>query len=160
MAVRVGINGFGRIGRLVFRAIHDQGALGKEMDVVAVNDIVPADNLAYLLKYDSIQGRFGGEVESAKLARAADHIGAGQAARPSSASTTATSRSPPSARLQPRLATPCVTSLPHIATTSCGDGPCLTQSAFHCSPRNPRRESRSISLMSSPGSSAASMGGY
>src|SRR5690242_1633369 len=64
--IKIGINGFGRIGRLVFRAIHDQGALGKEMNVVAVNDIVPADNLAYLLKYDSIQGRFGGEVESAK----------------------------------------------------------------------------------------------
>ena len=64
--MKIGINGFGRIGRLVFRAIHDQGALGKEMDVVAVNDIVPADNLAYLLKYDSIQGRFGGEVHSAK----------------------------------------------------------------------------------------------
>jgi len=64
--MKIGINGFGRIGRLVFRAIHDQGLLGKEMDVMAVNDLVPADNLAYLLKYDSIQGRFGGEVHSAK----------------------------------------------------------------------------------------------
>ncbi len=53
MAVKVAINGFGRIGRLVFRALVDQGLLGKEIDVVAVNDIVPADNLAYLLKYDS-----------------------------------------------------------------------------------------------------------
>ena len=67
--IRIGINGFGRIGRLVFRAICDQGLLGKEMDVVAVNDIVPADNLAYLLKYDSIQGRFHGEVESAKSSK-------------------------------------------------------------------------------------------
>ncbi len=66
MAIRVGINGFGRIGRLVFRAICDQGALGKDIDVVAVNDIVPADNLAYLLKYDSIQGRFPGSVCSEK----------------------------------------------------------------------------------------------
>ena len=57
MAIRVGINGFGRIGRLVFRAICDQGLLGKEIDVVAVNDIVPADNLAYLLKYDSTPGQ-------------------------------------------------------------------------------------------------------
>jgi glyceraldehyde 3-phosphate dehydrogenase len=67
--IKIGINGFGRIGRLVFRAICDQGLLGKEMDVVAVNDLVPADNLAYLLKYDSIQGRFNGEVKSAKSSK-------------------------------------------------------------------------------------------
>src|SRR6185312_1885107 len=66
MAVKVAINGFGRIGRLVFRAIAEQGLLGKEVDVVAVGDIVPADNLAYLLKYDSTQGRFAGEVSSKK----------------------------------------------------------------------------------------------
>jgi glyceraldehyde 3-phosphate dehydrogenase len=66
MAIKVGINGFGRIGRLVFRAICDQGVLGKEIEVVAVNDIVPADNLAYLLKYDSTQGRFQGTVSSEK----------------------------------------------------------------------------------------------
>src|SRR5437867_802240 len=66
MAVRVGINGFGRIGRLVFRAIAEQGLLGKEVEVVAVGDIVPADNLAYLLKYDSTQGRFNGSVSSKK----------------------------------------------------------------------------------------------
>src|SRR5712691_11416402 len=72
MAVRVGINGFGRIGRLVFRAIVEQGLLGKTVDVVAVNDLVPADNLAYLLKYDSTQGRFGGTVASEKSAAAAE----------------------------------------------------------------------------------------
>jgi len=55
--LRIGINGFGRIGRLVFRAICDQGLLGKGIEVVAVNDLVPADNLAYLVKYDSTQGR-------------------------------------------------------------------------------------------------------
>jgi glyceraldehyde 3-phosphate dehydrogenase len=66
MAIKVGINGFGRIGRLVFRALVEQGLLGKTLDVVAVNDIVPADNLAYLLKYDSVQGRFKGTVESEK----------------------------------------------------------------------------------------------
>lgn len=66
MSVRVAINGFGRIGRLVFRAIVEQGLLGKGLDVVAINDLVPADNLAYLLKYDSIQGRFSGEVRSEK----------------------------------------------------------------------------------------------
>ena len=65
-AKKVGINGFGRIGRLVFRALVEQGLLGKELDVVAVNDLVPADNLAYLLKYDSTQGRFNGEVFSKK----------------------------------------------------------------------------------------------
>lgn len=63
MAVKVGINGFGRIGRLVFRAIVDQGLLGKVIDVVAINDIVTAENLAYLLKYDSTQGRFNGKIE-------------------------------------------------------------------------------------------------
>src|SRR5665213_1254029 len=66
MAVKVAINGFGRIGRLVFRAIAEQGLLGKEVQVVAVGDIVPADNLAYLVKYDSSQGRFHGEVSSKK----------------------------------------------------------------------------------------------
>src|SRR5690349_1690868 len=66
MAVKVAINGFGRIGRLVFRAIAEQGLIGKDVEVVAVGDIVPADNLAYLLKYDSIQGRFQGEVSSKK----------------------------------------------------------------------------------------------
>ena len=66
MAVKVAINGFGRIGRLVFRALVEQGLLGTQLDVVAVGDIVPADNLAYLLKYDSSQGRFSGTVGSKK----------------------------------------------------------------------------------------------
>ena len=66
MSVKIGINGFGRIGRLVFRAIVEQGLLGKDVEVVAVNDLVPADNLAYLLKYDSTQGRFKGQVHSEK----------------------------------------------------------------------------------------------
>ncbi|USN98309.1 MAG: type I glyceraldehyde-3-phosphate dehydrogenase [Phycisphaeraceae bacterium] len=54
MTVKIGINGFGRIGRLVYRAI----AQRTDMQVVAVNDLVPADNLAYLLKYDTMHGRF------------------------------------------------------------------------------------------------------
>ncbi len=66
MAVKVAINGFGRIGRLVFRALVEQGLLGTTFDVVAVGDIVPADNLAYLLKYDSSQGKFNGTVGSKK----------------------------------------------------------------------------------------------
>ena len=64
MSVKIGINGFGRIGRLVFRAIVEQDLLGRDFEVVAVNDLVPADNLAYLLKYDSVQGRFAGDVRS------------------------------------------------------------------------------------------------
>ncbi len=66
MSIKIGINGFGRIGRLVFRAICDQGLLGKEIEVVAVNDLVGADNLAYLVKYDSTQGRAKEEVYSKK----------------------------------------------------------------------------------------------
>ena len=66
MSTRIAINGFGRIGRLVVRALHEQGLFGKEIEVVAVGDIVPADNLAYLLKYDSIQRRFEGAVGSKK----------------------------------------------------------------------------------------------
>ena len=64
MATKIGINGFGRIGRLVFRSIVEKGLLGKEIEVVAINDLVPAANLAYLLKYDSTQGRFNGTVET------------------------------------------------------------------------------------------------
>ncbi|HAL03816.1 MAG TPA: type I glyceraldehyde-3-phosphate dehydrogenase, partial [Verrucomicrobiales bacterium] len=62
MAVKVAINGFGRIGRLAYRAMVEQGLVGNEVEVVAVGDLVPADNLAYLLKYDSTQGAFKGEV--------------------------------------------------------------------------------------------------
>jgi glyceraldehyde 3-phosphate dehydrogenase len=59
MAVKVGINGFGRIGRIVLRA-----ALGREaIDVVAVNDITDAKTLGHLFKYDSVHGAFPGEVE-------------------------------------------------------------------------------------------------
>jgi glyceraldehyde 3-phosphate dehydrogenase len=68
MPVKVAINGFGRIGRLVFRALVEQGMVGRDIQVVAVGDIVPADNLAYLLKYDSTQGRFQGQVSSKKSA--------------------------------------------------------------------------------------------
>src|SRR5262245_19118051 len=66
--VRVGINGFGRIGRLVFRALHELNIPSQELEVVAVGDIVPADNLAYLVKYDSAQGAFRGTVSSKKSA--------------------------------------------------------------------------------------------
>ena len=62
MAVNLSINGFGRIGRLVLRALIDSGRLGDEINVVAVNDLASADNLAYLFKYDSTQGKFNGEI--------------------------------------------------------------------------------------------------
>jgi len=61
MPVRVGINGFGRIGRNVFRAAK---AAGADIDFVAVNDLTDAETLAHLLKYDSILGRFPGTVEA------------------------------------------------------------------------------------------------
>ncbi len=67
MAVKVGINGFGRIGRLVFSALYDKGLLGKEVDVVAVVDIsTDAAYFAYQLKYDSVHGKFKGELSTAK----------------------------------------------------------------------------------------------
>ncbi len=66
-AVKVGINGFGRIGRLVFQALCDQGLLGKKIEVPAVVDIsTDADYFAYQLKYDSIHGRFKHTVETRK----------------------------------------------------------------------------------------------
>src|SRR5205085_10158785 len=61
MTVRIGINGFGRIGRNVLRAARKQGA---DLEIVAVNDITDTKTLAHLLKYDSVFGRFDGEVEA------------------------------------------------------------------------------------------------
>ena len=63
MAIRVGINGFGRIGRNVLRAAKEQGR--KDIDFVAVNDLTDTKTLAHLLKYDSVHGRFDGTVEVA-----------------------------------------------------------------------------------------------
>jgi glyceraldehyde 3-phosphate dehydrogenase len=60
MAIKVGINGFGRIGRLVFRVCQDN----PNVEVVGINDLFPNENLAYLLKYDTIHGRFGAEVSA------------------------------------------------------------------------------------------------
>ena len=60
MAIKLGINGFGRIGRLVFRSILERNLEG--FDIVGVNDLTDAATLAHLFKYDSVQGRFPGEV--------------------------------------------------------------------------------------------------
>lgn len=64
MAVKVAINGFGRIGRLVYRALLESNFLDGAIDVVVVNDLVPAENLAYLLKYDSVHGKLKEEVKA------------------------------------------------------------------------------------------------
>jgi glyceraldehyde 3-phosphate dehydrogenase len=69
MAVRVGINGFGRIGRNLFRAAYEAGT---DLEFVAVNDITDPETLAHLLKYDSILGRFPGRVEPREDAIAVD----------------------------------------------------------------------------------------
>ena len=67
MSVKVGINGFGRIGRLVFSALVDKGLLGKKIDVVAVVDVsTDAKYFAYQLKYDSVHGRFNGTLSTEK----------------------------------------------------------------------------------------------
>ena len=57
--VKIGINGFGRIGRLVFRESYNRD----NVEIVAINDLLDVDHLAYLLKYDSVHGRFQGDVE-------------------------------------------------------------------------------------------------
>ena len=59
MTIKVGINGFGRIGRIVFRAAQKRS----DIEIVAINDLLDADYMAYMLKYDSTHGRFDGTVE-------------------------------------------------------------------------------------------------
>ena len=59
MVVRVGINGFGRIGRLVFRAAQERN----DIEVVGINDLIDVEYMAYMLKYDTMHGRFNGTVE-------------------------------------------------------------------------------------------------
>ncbi len=59
MTIRVGINGFGRIGRMAFRAVAQEF---QDMEIVAINDLLDADYLAYMLQYDSVHGRFDGDI--------------------------------------------------------------------------------------------------
>src|SRR5205085_10192747 len=61
MSVRVAINGFGRIGRNVLRAVAE--AKRKDMEVIAINDLAPVETNAHLLRFDSVHGRFPGEVK-------------------------------------------------------------------------------------------------
>jgi glyceraldehyde 3-phosphate dehydrogenase len=60
MAIKVGINGFGRIGRMVFRAVAKDF---KDIEIVAINDLLDPEYLAYMLKYDSVHGRFNGDIK-------------------------------------------------------------------------------------------------
>ncbi|HEY4862772.1 MAG TPA: glyceraldehyde 3-phosphate dehydrogenase NAD-binding domain-containing protein, partial [Xanthobacteraceae bacterium] len=62
MTVRVAINGFGRIGRNILRAIAESGR--KDIEVVAINDLAPVETNAHLLRFDSVHGRFPGEVKT------------------------------------------------------------------------------------------------
>ena len=64
MSIKVGINGFGRIGRMVFRASINH----PDIEIVGINDLCPADYLAYMLKYDTMHGQFKGEVSSTENA--------------------------------------------------------------------------------------------
>ena len=59
MTIKVGINGFGRIGRMAFRAISKDFS---DIEVVGINDLLDADYLAYMLKYDSVHGNFDGDI--------------------------------------------------------------------------------------------------
>ena len=61
MALRIGINGFGRIGRMVFRAVYKEAEFS-DIEIVGINDLLDPDYLAYMLKYDSVHGNFNGEV--------------------------------------------------------------------------------------------------
>ena len=68
MAIRVGINGFGRIGRQVVRAAKEQGV---DLDFIAVNDLTDTKTLAHLFKYDSVHRTYGRDVRSTEKAEAA-----------------------------------------------------------------------------------------
>ncbi len=59
MAIKIGINGFGRIGRLVFRSALERG----DIEIVGINDLIDVDYMAYMLKYDTVHGRFKGDIE-------------------------------------------------------------------------------------------------
>ena len=59
MKIKLAINGFGRIGRLVYRIAHSR----KDVEIVGINDLVPSDNLAYLLKYDTVHGKFNADIK-------------------------------------------------------------------------------------------------
>ena len=71
--IKVGINGFGRIGRFVFRAAQNRN----DIQIVGINDLCPVANLAYMMKYDTMHGRFNGTVE----AKHVKHVENGHAIR-------------------------------------------------------------------------------
>ena len=76
--MRIGINGFGRIGRNIFRAIVEEGAAADDLEIVAVNDLTDPGTLAHLLKHDSVAGPFPGEVRAAEGRIVVEHPEAGR----------------------------------------------------------------------------------
>lgn len=64
MKIKVGINGFGRIGRLFFRAVYENEKLRDSLEVVAINDLIDPEYMAYMLRYDSVHGRFAKDVSA------------------------------------------------------------------------------------------------
>lgn len=76
--MRIGINGFGRIGRNIFRAIVEEGAASNDLEIVAVNDLTDPGTLAHLLKHDSVAGPFPGEVRAAEGRIVVEHPEAGR----------------------------------------------------------------------------------
>lgn len=76
--MRIGINGFGRIGRNIFRAIVEEGAASSDLEIVAVNDLTDPGTLAHLLKHDSVTGPFPGEVRAGEGRIVVEHPEAGR----------------------------------------------------------------------------------
>jgi glyceraldehyde 3-phosphate dehydrogenase len=72
MATRIGINGFGRIGRMVLRSLHDDADGGKDLEIALINDLTDPATLAYLTQFDSVHGRFGGTVTATEGAIVVD----------------------------------------------------------------------------------------
>ena len=62
--IRIGVNGFGRIGRNVLRAAMQHSQYGKKFEIIAINDLGNTEILAHLLKYDSIYGKFNGDIQA------------------------------------------------------------------------------------------------
>ncbi len=89
---KIGINGFGRIGRFVFRASTKRD----DIEVVAINDLLPVDYMAYMLKYDTMHGRFDGTVDY-DLERSVLIVN-GKEIQVSAPATRSTARPPPSSR--------------------------------------------------------------
>ena len=80
MAIKVGINCFGRIGRCVFRAAVQN--FGDDIEIVAINDLLEPDYLAYMLRYDSVHGRFKGDAKGVHSGAPVGVVSTGTSVRP------------------------------------------------------------------------------